>query len=89
MARQLNIRSDEAYQLAHEIARREHRSVTDVVVLALQKEAAKLPPVDGLSPRQRADYDHLRAAARRAAATKKLGATSDHSDIYDERGLPK
>jgi len=88
MTKQLNIRSDEAYRLAHEIAGRDHRSVTEVVLDALQKEAAKLPTLGDLTSQQRANYDRLRAAARRAAATKKPGATSDHSDMYDEFGLP-
>jgi hypothetical protein len=63
--------------------------VTEVVLQALQKEVDARQTVDGLNPRQRGDYDRLRAAARRAAGTKKPGVTSDHADLYDERGLPK
>ena len=43
-----------------------------------------------LTPKERAFVDELMALARRSAAVADSGGmTSDHSDLYDERGLPK
>ena len=89
MARQLNIRSDEAYAIASNIAKRTGRSRADVVLAALlsyreAKTGRKLTKA------QRTFVDELMALARRsaaAAAGSKL--TSDHSDLYDARGLPR
>ena len=49
----------------------------------------RLPTVEELTPTQRAEYEKLRALSREAAKHKLPGATSDHSDMYDEFGLPK
>ncbi len=88
MAKQLNIRSDEAHRLAHIIAERLERPVVEVVVEALKEYGAKIPPLDEMTPAQRAEFDALRELAREAAKHKRPGATSDHSDLYDENGLP-
>lgn len=88
MARQLNIRSDEAYEIASDLARRSGRSRAEVVLAALYAYADKKDVVK-LTPEQRAFADELRALARRSAALAPPGATSDHSDMYDEFGLPK
>ena len=89
MTRQLNIRSDEAYRLAHEIADCLGRPVGEAVLIALREYGSRLPKVDDMTPTQRAEYEALRALARETAKHKKPGATSDHSDMYDEFGLPK
>ena len=88
MARQLNIRSDEAYKIANEIAKRTGRTRADVVLAALLsyregKTGKKLTKA------QRAFVDELLALAHRSAALAKPGATSDHSHLYDEHGLPR
>ncbi len=96
MAKQLNIRSDEAFEIAHRIAVRDNVPVTEAVVQALRSygtkfansELSKLPKVEEMTPAQRADYEALRALAKKAAKGKKPGATSDHTDMYDEFGLP-
>lgn len=88
MAKQLNIRSDEAHRLAHIISERLDQPVVDVIVQALREFGAKLPPLDDLTPAQRAEYEALRELSRNAAKHKRPGATSDHSDMYDESGLP-
>ncbi|NEU12308.1 type II toxin-antitoxin system VapB family antitoxin [Methylobacterium sp. BTF04] len=88
MAKQLNIRSDEAHALASDFADRLDTSVTEIVVRALREFGSRLPPRSDLTPSQQLEYDALRALARRAAANKLPGATSDHSDLYDEFGLP-
>jgi hypothetical protein len=88
MPKQLNIRSDEAHRLAHVIAEQTGRPVVEVVVEALRDYGSKLPAVDEMTPTQRATYEGLRELAREASKHKKPGATSDHSDMYDEYGLP-
>ena len=49
----------------------------------------RLPTVEELTAAQRATYEYLRALSRESAKNKLPGATSDHSDMYDEVGLPK
>jgi hypothetical protein len=88
MNRQLNVRSDEAYRLAHVIAEETGAPIADIVAKALRDYAAKLPKREGMTPAQRATYESLRDLARETARHKKPGATSDHSDMYDEFGLP-
>ena len=88
MAKQLNIRSDEAHRLAHVIADRTGKPVVEVVVDALRELGAKLPPDNGMTAAQRARYEALRALSEEAAKHTLPGATSDHSDMYDEHGLP-
>jgi antitoxin VapB len=39
--------------------------------------------------RKREKYERLMAFARESAKHAYPGATSDHSDMYDENGLPK
>lgn len=92
MARQLNIRSDEAYERAHRLARARGVSVTRLVEEALEK----LDPAEdeqafvaSLPPEQRARYGRLKPIIDEIARHKLPGATSDHSDMYDEFGLPK
>jgi hypothetical protein len=88
MARQLNIRSDEAYEIANEIAQRTGRTRADVVLAALLSyREAKTGKK--LTKTQRAFVDELLALAHRSAAVARPGTTSDHSHLYDERGLPK
>jgi hypothetical protein len=89
MSRQLNIRSDEAYQIAHDIADRLHITTTDVIVRALRAYGSRMTlSRNGMTPTQRAEFDALTEIARKAAMHKRRGATSDHSDMYDEFGLP-
>ncbi|MGH6853038.1 MAG: type II toxin-antitoxin system VapB family antitoxin [Methylocella sp.] len=90
MRRQLNIRSDEAYRIAHEVAKRLKLSATEVVVKALRDYGARIAPsIQGMTPTQRADYDALMKLARQTARAKKPRATSDHGDLYDGFGLPR
>ena len=89
MTKQLSVRSDEAYRLAHAIAETTNQPVVKAVVAALRDYGARLPRREGMTPAQRADRDALRALAREASKHKLPGATSDHSDMYDEFGLPK
>ena len=89
MARQLNVRSDHAYELAHQLARRLGLSVTQVVEKALHDYKIDMPAIaEAMTAKQRAVYESLRAASIETAKRKIPGATSDHSDLYDEDGLP-
>ena len=89
MAKQLSVRSEEAYRLAHIIADELGRPVVQVVEDALREYGSKLPSHEGMTPAQRATFEALRALSRASAKRKLPGATSDHSDMYDEFGLPK
>jgi antitoxin VapB len=89
MSRQLNIRSDEAYERAHRLAKRRGASVTAVVTEALRR-AEEQSPRPEVSPEEAAEtFRILSELAREGGRRKKPGATSDHSDFYDEDGLPK
>ena len=88
MTKQLNVRSDEAFQLAHTIADETGQPLTTVVVEALRAYGDSQPKREDMTPSQRAPYEALRALSRETAKRKKPGATSDHSDMYDEYGLP-
>ena len=88
MARQLNIRSDEAYQIANDIAQRTGRTRADVVLAALLSYR-ETKTGKKLTKTQRAFVDELLALAHRSAAVARPGTASDHSHLYDERGMPK
>jgi hypothetical protein len=89
--KQLNVRSNEAYGLAHEIALKEGRSATDVVVKALRRYATQKPELGSQLP------EAMIAENERIIddAVKKLwggedppvGQTSNHDELYDENGL--
>ena len=87
MVKQLNIRSDEAYEIASRIARQTGRSRADVVLAALLRYA-ETKTGRKLTRKERAFVDELMALARRSAAVAPAGMTSDHSNLYDEKGLP-
>jgi hypothetical protein len=88
MPKQLNIRSDEAYEIAHRAAKRLGKTVTEVVTDALRQQHG--PAAREVSPEEAAEtYRILTELAREGRRRKKPGATSDHSDMYDEYGLPK
>jgi antitoxin VapB len=86
MPRQLSIRSDEAYKLAHRLAKQRGQTVTEVATDALRREQGPQAP----EPEEAVETLRilLKASERSAKATKP-GATSDHSYLYDEHGLPK
>ena len=89
MGRQLSIRNDEVYRLAHEVAADMGKPVTEAMLTLLRAYKPSVPTVDEMTPRQRAWVDEVRALAAKAARHKPPGMTSDHSDMYDEYGLPK
>lgn len=89
MARQLNVRSDEAYDTAHALARRTCMTTTQVVEKALNLLDAETPEDIVVSKEeQRAWIAKVKAAAAELSKHKRPGETSDHSYLYDENGLP-
>jgi hypothetical protein len=91
MTKQLNIRSDEAYERAHRLAKRYHTTAAEAVVRALREmddEPPNVPTYDDLTPEQRADVDRFMDLARRARAEMTNPEFTDR-DLYDEFGLPK
>jgi len=90
MGRQLNIRSDEAYEIAHRLAKQRGTTVTDVVVDALRQHVGKAVQEPEVPLEQAAETKRiLLELSERSAKAAKPGATSDHSYLYDEHGLPK
>jgi hypothetical protein len=85
--KQLNIRSDEAYEIAHRAAKKSGKTITEVVTQALREThgpvAREVPPEEAAET-----FRVLMELAREGRRRKKPGATSDHSDMYDEFGLP-
>lgn len=67
MAKQLNIRSDEAYEIASRLAQRTGRSKKDVVLAALLSYAEHKIGLR-LTKEERVFVDEMMALARRSAA---------------------
>jgi hypothetical protein len=87
--KQLNIRSDEAYRLAHGLARSQHKTTQQVVVDALETYARLSAEPDVVKRRQmEAEFARIRELSRKLNAELPPGATIDHSDMYDKNGLP-
>jgi antitoxin VapB len=78
------IKSDEAHRIAKEIANHTGESMTAAVLIALRERLERL--------RRQASFEERKARVdeiiRRSGPTAP-GVTSDHSDLYDEMGLPK
>ncbi len=54
----------------------------------LKDSTSRAAAYAALTPAQQADYGALRALVQDVASYRQPGATSDHSDFYDESGLP-
>lgn len=92
MSKQLNIRSDIAYETARRLAQRLGTSTTIVVETALDRldrETFKVPSYGDLTTEQKSRADRLLALARRGRTEGEPDATSDHGWMYDGNGLPK
>ena len=81
MARQLNIRSDRAYELASRLAARRGQPVARVVEDALEAAEAKED-----TPEER--YKQLKAALEATWALPRATPAFSLEDMYDEDGLP-
>lgn len=91
MARQLNVRSDEAYEIARNVADITGKPVAEVVLDALRAHGAKFRDGAQLTATQKANIDAIRAAARRAEGKMKpcVSVEDVMNDMYDEQGLPR
>jgi hypothetical protein len=92
--KQLNIRSDAAYERAHRLARQRKVSVASVVEEALEKLEGRTDAQISkkLTPEQAAENGRKLMASLEAMwgpDGPPTGLSSDHSWLYDENGLPK
>ncbi len=92
MGRQLNIRSDEELVNAHKIANNLSISTREAVELALNEmvnqNKIEFPKEKITEEESRKVFETLTEAAKACTAAAKSGASSDHSYLYDENGLP-
>lgn len=91
---QLNIKNDRADELVSRLVAMTGESKTQVVVTALEQRLARVEQERAQAAPLRPDYEErLRIireiGARVSAMTPPHLRTSDHSDLYDENGLPK
>ncbi|KMO12658.1 type II toxin-antitoxin system VapB family antitoxin [Methylobacterium platani] len=88
MAKRLIIEDDEIVGIAERMARRLGTTPNDVVTRLLREAEPRAAAKISLTPAQQADYEALRALVKDVARFRQPGATSDHSEFYDENGLP-
>jgi len=82
----LNLKSDEAYKLARELADRTGESMTAAVIQALRER------LERLTQESKEDFvERILAIGRDCAAHMTEEERSRHPDdlLYDERGLPR
>jgi antitoxin VapB len=91
MPRQLNIRSDEAFDTATRLSAHLGKSTTQVVVDALRDYSNRThAPSVRTTPEQAAsDWLILRQFIEEANRARAKDWTSDHSEFYDDNGLPR
>lgn len=80
----MNIKSDKAQRLARQLADETGQSMTAAVEQALEAELARLHRERDVAERKRRIREILDSLP-----PPPPGVTSDHSDLYDEWGLPK
>jgi antitoxin VapB len=80
----MNIKSERAHQMAKRLSRRTGMTVTAVVESALEEKLARLER----SMDAEAKYQRIKQFVD-ALPAPPPGLTSDHSDLYDDDGLPE
>lgn len=80
----MNIKSEKAQRLARQLARETGQTMTGAIEQALEAEIARLHRERDVAERRR----RVREIVERFGPVPP-GFTSDHSDLYDEQGLPK
>ncbi len=90
MARQLNIRSDEGYDIAHRLARRFGMTTSEIVVSALREYQAQRRIASASVTAAEAETNYRALMKAVAAADAKAPAKLlTEEEMYDEFGLPK
>jgi hypothetical protein len=89
--KQLNIRSDEAFAAAHDLAAELGTTITDIVVRALREfnEKRRIPSKLVTPEEAATNLSALMESVRRNASKRATRLSSDHGHFYDEFGLPK
>jgi hypothetical protein len=91
--RQLNVRSNEAYEIAHDLAEKQGKTTTDIVVSALRQFAGRRTiPSTKVTPEEAdANYKAIMEGVRKANQEHPVDFSSQDIDelLYDEFGLPK
>ncbi len=80
----LNIKNDRVERLAREVSSHTGESMTSAVLIALEERLARLKRDAEVAERKRCLKEILDALPPAPP-----GVTSDHSELYDEWGLPK
>ena len=80
----MNIKNERVERLARELATETGQTITGAIEQALEGELRRLRRNDELATRKA----RIKEILRRSGPTPP-GVTSDHSDLYDEWGLPK
>ena len=85
MAAQLNIKSDDAYRLASQLAELTGESLTTAVTRALRDALDHERKTRGVEEK----VARMLEAGREIRAHLRAPITSDHSCLYDQDGFPK
>ena len=80
----INIKNERVEDLARQLATQTNQSITGAIEQALTGELRRLELQEDYATRKA----RIKEILRRSGPTPP-GATSDHSDLYDEIGLPK
>lgn len=80
----MNIKNPNVERLAKQLAKETGQSITGAIEQALDGELRRLRLNDDYETRKA----RIKEILRRSGPTP-AGVTSDHSDLYDEIGLPK
>ena len=84
MGTQLNIKSDDAYRLASELAELTGENLTTAVTEALRERLERARKAQDIE----AKVERMMTAAREIRAHMREPVSSDHSFLYDDNGLP-
>ena len=84
----LNIKNERVHQLAKELAGRRNQSMTNVILEALENELERERAFGDEAKMARLEAKEQLMAHIRSMNRLPHGLTSDHSEFYDEDGLP-
>ena len=85
----LNIKDDAVHEQARKLAALTGVSITAAVREAIAERLRHVEAELAAPAHERSGERLLELGRRFSAINKHLGMTSDHSDLYDELGLPK